>query len=501
MTLATVYHRLDELYRLSCIRGLLDWDQQVCLPRLAASGRADQLELMSTLIHARLTDPNFGNTIDELAARSDLHPDDRVNILEARRVIERQRRLPESFVAEQARVTSEAYTEWTEARPANDFARVLPHLTRIVELARREAELVGYSEQPYDALLDAYEPRATLRTVKPLLLALGEELSRLIPAIIARADTPPSTTGVYPEVPQRALCERVLRDIGYRFDAGRLDKTHHPFQSSLGAHDIRVTTRFDETSYLSALATTLHEAGHALYEDGLPKEQRGRALGSAASLGVHESQSRFWENCIGRSLPFARYLHAILSSFFPEEAARCSPETIWRDSNRVARTLIRVEADEVTYSLHVIVRLLLEEALITGELEVVDLPQAWGDLYERYLGIRPPNDTDGVLQDVHWYGGMIGYFPTYVLGNLYAAPMLEAVRRAVPDLDERVGAGDFGPILGWLRTHVHAHGMRYSGPELVERISGSTLSVAPFLAYIRSKFGLSSSALPQQASR
>lgn len=488
--LATLYRRLEEIYRLGCIRSLLDWDQQVCLPPLAAPDRADQLELMSTLVHQRLTDPALGAIVAELRERTDLSPADAVNVREAYRTIDRQRRLPESFVAEQARVTAETYTEWTKARPENNFARVLPHLTRIVELARRETELVGFSAHPYDALLDVYEPRATLAQIKPLLLELGGELSRLLPTILTRMEEAPTTHDRFAEAPQKELCERVLRDIGYRFDAGRLDKTHHPFMSCLGSNDMRVTTRFDETNYLSALATTLHEGGHALYEDGLPKDQKGRALGSPASLGVHESQSRFWENCIGRSAPFARYIHRLLGTFFPAEAARTSPDKLWRALNLVKRSLIRVEADEVTYSLHVIVRLLLEEALIKGELDVYDLPGAWGDLYERYLGIRSPNDTDGVLQDVHWYGGMIGYFPTYVLGNLYAAPMLEAIKKAVPDIDNRVEAGDFTPIVGWLRHHVHAHGMRYSGPELVAKISGGDLSATPFLNYIKAKFGV-----------
>lgn len=488
--LSKFYAHLDEIYRLSCIRGVLEWDQQVCLPPRGAAERADHLELMSKLLHQRLTDPEFIDIVNDLSTRPELSEDDRINVAEIKRTVDRQGKLPESFVAERSRVTSIAYTEWTKARPENDFARVMPHLTRIIELCREETELVGYTEHPYDALLDSYEPHATLGQIKPLLLALGEELSTIVPMLVEQTREAKVTHGVFPETAQVALCTRVLKDVGYNFESGRLDKTHHPFQSSLGSEDIRLTTRYDETNYLSALFTALHEAGHAMYEDGLRKEFKGRPLGQAISLGVHESQSRFWENVIGRSPAFARYLYGLLAEFFPAEHRRTSWESIWREVNRVSPSLIRVEADEVTYSLHVVIRLLLEEALITGDLDVYDLPGAWGDMYERYLGVRPPTDADGVLQDVHWYGGMVGYFPTYALGNLYGALMMEALRKEIPDFESGIERGDFRPTHDWLRTNVHQHGMRYTGPELIRRIAGVELSAAPFIRYIKGKFSM-----------
>ncbi len=488
--LTKFYAHLDEVYRLSCIRGVLEWDQQVCLPPRGAAERADHLEIMSKLLHQRLTDPEFIDIVNDLAEREDLSADDRVNVTEIKRAVDRQGKLPESFVAERSRVTSIAYTEWTKARPENNFARVMPHLTRIVELSREEAELVGYAEHPYDALLDSYEPHATLRQIKPLLLELGAELSKLVPVLTEKTRESRVTEGTFPEAAQVALCTRVLKDVGYNFESGRLDKTHHPFQSSLGSEDIRLTTRYDETNYLSALFTALHEAGHAMYEDGLRKEFKGRPLGQATSLGVHESQSRFWENLIGRSPEFARYLHRVLGEYFPAEHHRISWESIWREVNRVSPSLIRVEADEVTYSLHVVIRLALEEALIKGDLDVYDLPRAWAEMYERYLGVRPATDADGVLQDVHWYGGMIGYFPTYALGNLYGAAMLGALRKAVPNFEAGVEHGDFRPIYEWLRTNVHQHGMRYTGPELIRQIAGVELSAGPFIQYIKTKFAL-----------
>lgn len=488
--LNSFYSRLDEIYRLGSIRGLLEWDQQVCLPPKGAAERADQLEIMSRLIHQRMTDPEFSTLVEDLSQCTDLSAEDRVNVAEIKRNADRERKLTEAFVAEKSRVTSIAYTEWTKARPENNFARVLPHLSRLFELAREEAHLVGFADHPYDALLDAYEPRAKLRDVKPLLVALGEELSRLVPVLAERSKNTVPLSGVYPEALQTAMCVRVLKDIGYNFESGRLDKTHHPFQSTLGPEDIRITTRYDESDPLSALFTALHEAGHAMYEDGLKKEWKGRPMGSPISLGIHESQSRFWENIIGRSMPFARYLHGVIGEFFPAEKARLSPEAIWAQTNRIAPSLIRVEADEVTYSLHVVVRLLLEEALVSGDLAVRDLPQAWGDLYEKYLGVRSPTDSDGVLQDVHWYGGMIGYFPTYALGNLYGALMLEAVQKRLPTLQSDIAQGDFKPVYNWLRENVHQHGMRYTGPELIRRISGAELSAGPFVRYIKAKFEL-----------
>jgi carboxypeptidase Taq len=488
--LSKFYSHLDEIYRLSCIRGVLEWDQQVCLPPRGAMERADHLELMSKLLHQRLTDPGFIDLVHTLSEGPDLSADDRVNVAELKRTIARQGKMPETFVAERSRVTSIAYTEWTKARPANDFARVRPHLSRIVELARAEAELVGYTEHPYDALLDSYEPQARLSQIKPLLLTLGQELATLVPTITERTKGTAVTKGSFPEAVQVALCTRVLTDVGYNFESGRLDKTHHPFQASLGSEDIRLTTRYDESNYLSALFTALHEAGHAMYEDGLRKEFRGRPLGQPISLGIHESQSRFWENIVGRSPAFARYLHKLLAEYLPAEHQRTGWESIWREVNRVSPSLIRVEADEVTYSLHVVIRLLLEEALLKGDVEVDDLPGAWGDLYEKYLGVRSATDADGVLQDVHWYGGMIGYFPTYALGNLYGALMLEALRGAIPGFDEGVKRGDFRPIYDWLRTNVHQHGMRYTGPELIRRIAGTELSAGPFIQYIKTKFAL-----------
>jgi carboxypeptidase Taq len=491
MNLEIFYKTLSDIYTLNCVRSLLDWDQQVNLPPAGAAGRAQQLEMLSLLVHQLYTDPKFAALVDELSEKSAvLADDDRVSVREIKRNLDRQRKLPSDFVAEKSRITSLCYTEWTKARPANNFKAVQAYLEQIIELSRRECELVGYKEHPYDALLDDYEPYATLSQVKPLLLDLGEELAKLVPRIEAKTAGASVPNGVYPEELQRELCSRVLADMGFRFDRGRLDKTHHPFECSLGTDDIRITTRFDSGNYLSALATALHEGGHAIYEQNLPARHRGTPLGSPVSLGIHESQSRLWENIIGRSRPFAEYLWQVLAEVMPEESKLVSPEDLWRSLNQVKPTLIRVEADEVTYSLHVVIRMLLEEQLISGALSVSELPGAWDDMYQKYLGIRPAGDKEGVLQDVHWYSGMVGYFPTYALGNLYGALFFRTAQKEIPDLDQLIQSGRFGMVVAWLREKIYQHGMRYHGLELAQRISGEALSVRPFLEYLRGKHGV-----------
>ncbi len=489
-TLKQFYSRLEEIYRLRSISGLLGWDQQVCMPENAAEGRADQQETLEKIIHQRFTDPAFTEILEQLSGDDHLSVDDKVNLREIKRQLDRARKLPGSFVAEQARECSLAYVAWTKARPESDFAAVSPHLERVLELARREAELVGYEGSPYNALLDNYEPGARIEEVRPTLLKLAEELKPLIQQVVSQQEELVPLAGRYPEEQQAKLCARIAADIGYDFKSGRLDKTHHPFESSVGPRDVRITTRYDTDNYISGVYTTLHETGHALYEQGLLLQHKGTPLGSAVSLGIHESQSRLWENLIGRSLEFSEYLMRILPEYFPDEGRHITPEAIWKRVNRVTPSLIRVESDEVTYSLHVVIRMLLEEQLVTGQIKVTDLPEAWNEMYREYLGIVPVENRVGVLQDVHWYSGLIGYFPTYVLGNLYGAQMLKSAEAALPDLYTHISSGNFEALRAWLRTNVHEHGMRYHGPELIKRISGEALNSSYFTNYVKAKFNL-----------
>lgn len=489
--LERLYLLQSEIYQLNCISRIIEWDQQVNLPPMGAAERAEQIELLSTLIHQRRTAPEYIALLQELASRTDLDTEeDRVNIREMWREAQKAQKLPEEFVAEKAKLSAQCYHEWTLARPANDFARVEPLLSRLFELARHETDLLGYSENRYDALFDNYEPYGRLSQVKPLLTDLGEQLSALLPLILERQSNLSPRQRSFNESTQHAFCSRVTAAIGYNFESGRLDKAPHPFEATLGAHDIRITTRFDESNYLSSLFTALHEAGHALYEDGLPKQWKGTPMGFPISLGIHESQSRLWENIVGRSMPFARYIHSLLADYFPEEHAASSPEEIWACNNFIQPSLFRIEADEVTYSLHVVIRMLLEVALINRELEVKDLPAAWNELYRQYLGITPDSDRNGVLQDVHWYSGNIGYFPTYALGNLYGVMMFEEIQKEIPSLDALIERGEFLPLTKWLTTKVHRHGMSFTGPQLIENITGKQLAVEPFIRYIKGKFAV-----------
>lgn len=487
-SLPVFYERLDELERLNGIHALLEWDQQVNMPPGGASARAAQIEFVTNLRHARLTSPDFHELVEALWDRREelQREEDVTNVRETRRLVLRERKLSADFLAERSRAHSHSYNAWVEARSSSSFSLILPHLTKIIDLCRREAECVGYEDHPYDALLDLYEPGATLRRIKPLLEALGEELRQLIRLV--RCDDDPLRTRYFEQNQQFRLFSRVAADIGYDLQRGRIDRSLHPFQSTIGFGDVRITAKYEDYDYLSGLLTVLHEAGHALYEQGFSEENRGTPMASAVSLGVHESQSRLWENIIGRSRPFAVYLHTLLGEFFPEEQSETSPERLWRELNRVKPSLIRVEADEVTYSLHIVIRLVLEEGLMTGTLSAADLPDAWQELYERYLGVKVENPQDGVLQDIHWYVGLIGYFPTYALGNLYGAQMFERVRQELPQLDKDISRGNFQPLLSWLRTNIHRCGSKYQAHELIERLSGRPLSIEPFICYLRKKF-------------
>ncbi len=487
--LSSFYQNLEELYRLRCVDALIGWDQQVFMPPNASQGRAEQQETLGKLIHQRFTAKDFVTLVQRLHDNfPSLNADDQVNVRETKRHLDRALKLPDEFVAEKTKITSLTFSAWTKARAANDFASVKPLLEKIVELSRKEAELIGYEEHPYDALLDAYEPYAKLSQVRPMLLSLAQRIQTILPEIEKRYSKVPEIQGDFQEDKQVALNRKVAGALGYDFAAGRLDPTHHPFMTSIGAEDVRICTRFNKRNYASALYATIHETGHALYELGLPPKWKGTPLGSAVSLGIHESQSRLWENLVGRSQPFCSYLHSLLEEFYPELAKGQSVMDLWRSVNRVRRTLIRVEADEVSYSLHVVIRLLLEERLISGQLKVADLPAAWNEQYRTILNLEPPDNKDGVLQDVHWFGGMIGYFPTYALGNIYGAALFERAREQIQDLDAQIAQGKFSTLLTWLRENVHAHGMRFRAEELVSRVTGRTPSIEPFMNYLENKF-------------
>lgn len=490
LLLEKFYAKLKRIHTLSSIHGLLGWDQQVNLPLAGAGWRAQQLEFVSSLHHEYLLDVELKDCVDQLLQNNSekISVEDKVNLIKTRRKIEQESKLPKSFVEELERASSTTYNVWVQARPKNDFAAVKPHLTTLVRLYREHAKLLGHDGNPYNALLDIYEPEAKIEQVRPLLLKLGTEIKNILPKLVERFAKIEELKGDFEISKQYELCRKISSDIGYDYNSGRLDKAAHPFEANLGAGDVRITTRFEKQNYLSSVLTCLHEAGHALYEMGFLPQHLGTPMGSSISLGIHESQSRLWENIIGRSQAFAEYIYGQLKDFFPNEYKKTSSQDIWNQLNLIRPSLIRVEADEVTYSQHIIIRMLLEEELANDRLEVADLPQAWKEYYKKYLDIEVCDHKDGVMQDVHWYSGSFGYFPTYALGNLYSAQMFELIKLQIPNLDQKIRNGNFLEIKIWLNQNVHQHGMKYSGSELIKNISGKDLSEQSFVNYLKAKF-------------
>lgn len=476
------------------ILSVLEWDERTMLPPAGAEYRAEQETLLARMIHRRWTDSRFWDDLCLLAdspLAADPYSDSGTTIRRLRREAEKRRRLPQRLVEELARAAVLGQQAWEQAREADDYRRFRPHLETMFRLKREQAEALGTSKCLYDALLDDYEPEATTEAVGAVLAELRAQLVPLVRSIAEsgrRGDASLLAT-LFPVSSQEAFARSAASALGFDFRRGRLDVTAHPFCAALGPNDCRITTRYDERFFPAALFGALHEAGHGMYDQGLPPEHHGLPLGSPASLGIHESQSRFWENFIARSRAFWEYFYPHAQRSFPEALGNVPIDAFYFAVNDVRPSLIRVEADEVTYNLHILVRFELEQELLDGRLPLDDLPAAWNAKYREYLGIAPPNDADGVLQDVHWAGGLIGYFPTYTLGNLYAAAFHAQADRDLGGLDRLLSRGLFGPVLDWLREKIHRQGQRYSAAELIERVTGSPLSPQPLVVYLWNKFG------------
>ncbi|HEX9245172.1 MAG TPA: carboxypeptidase M32 [bacterium] len=472
---------------------LLRWDQETYMPPGGAGIRAHQLATLSRLAHERFTAPLTGSLLEEaepLLSRLAADSDDAALLRVTRRDFDRARKLPAEFVAERARARSESTEVWRTARPANDFPAFRPHLARMVGFARRAADYLGHTQHPYDALLDQYEPETTTRDVAALFDRLREVTVPLVRAIVARGEVADARflDREYPEEHEREFALSIIRSFGYDITRGRLDTSAHPFSTGFGRDDVRITTRYARRS-LGALFGAFHEAGHALYSQGSAPSLDRTPLDAGASYGIHESQSRLWENLVGRSRPFWQYAFPGLRQRFPVQLASVDAELFYRAVNRVRPSLIRVEADEVTYNLHIILRFELEQALVAGDLDAKDLPEAWNAKMAEFLGVTPPNDADGVMQDIHWSDGMIGYFPSYTIGNIASVQLFEGAQRAHPGLVEDIRLGRFSTLLGWLRNHVHAHGRKFLPKDLLLRATGSPLTPEPYLRYLRQKFG------------
>ncbi|MER3414620.1 MAG: carboxypeptidase M32 [Gemmataceae bacterium] len=484
-------HRERERHLLASSAAVLSWDERTYMPSRGAALRADQLALLARLVHERLTDPRVGELLDILQD-SDLARGDTpqaANIRAWRHDYRRAVRLPKKLVEELARATTLGQQAWQEARQRADFALFRPHLEKIVRLKREEAQALHEQGSLYDALLDEYEPGMTVEQLTRVLGELRRQLVPLLQHILAsRRGCPQILQRHYPVDRQEEIGRQVATAIGFDFSAGRLDRTVHPFCSGIGPGDVRLTTRYHPRHFGQAFFGVLHEAGHGLYEQGLSAEAFGTPIGQACSLGIHESQSRLWENFVGRSRPFWEYFYPAVREAFPEALGTVALDEFLLAVNYVERSLIRVEADEVTYNLHILLRFELEQALLTQDLPVADLPAAWNHILYDLLELRPENDAAGCLQDIHWSAGLFGYFPTYTLGNLYAAQFMEKAHADIPSLKDHIRHGRFEPLLDWLREHIHRHGRRYLPGELCRRITGRELSAEPFLRYLRSKY-------------
>ncbi len=484
--------RLAEITDLHRAAGVLSWDHETYMPPGGLGTRAEQLSTLEKLAHELFTREEIGALIETATAECAPDSDDAVIVRLAKRDYDKARKLPTALVARLARETALAHDVWVQARRESNFAKFAPSLQTIVALTIEKADALGHNGCRYDALLDNYEQGMKTAAVRDIFTQLKAATVPLIQAISERleaVDDSPLRRD-YDEARQLALGESVARQFGFDFTRGRQDKSVHPFCAGFSPGDVRITTRVGRNELAMALMGTMHETGHALYEQGLPVEFDRTPLCNSTSLGVHESQSRMWENLVGRSRAFWRYFFPQLRAAFPETITDAdSSETFYRAVNKVMPSLIRVEADELTYNFHILLRFELEDDLLEGRLAVADLPAAWNAKMQTYLGINPPTDALGVLQDIHWSGGSIGYFPTYTLGNLIGAQLAETILVALPDLDAQFERGEFGPLLDWLRTNIHRHGRRYEPAALVERVTGRPISAEAFVRYAKQKFG------------
>jgi carboxypeptidase Taq len=485
---------LREVATLRSVGAVLDWDEQTHLPSRGAEHRANQASLVARLAHERFTAPRIGELLDAVAGSplaSDPESDAAVNVREGRRSYDRARKLPSSLVEEMARTTVMGQHAWAEAKKKSHYPTFEPWLGKILVLKRKEAACVGFAAtgNPYDALLDEYEPGATAADIRRVFESLRGPLVELIGRIVDSPRKAPVEIleRRYPKDAQEKLATEAAAAVGFDFEAGRLDTSVHPFCSGFGPGDTRMTTRYDERDFGNAFFGVLHETGHGLYDQGLPAEHFGTPRGDAVSLGIHESQSRMWENLVGRSRAFWRFFLPKVRQAFPEAAANVGEDEWVFAVNDVRPSFIRTESDEATYNLHVLLRFELEQALLRDEVKTKDIPSIWNERMRQYLGVNPPDDARGCLQDIHWSGGMVGYFPTYTLGNLYAAQFFEQARQDLGDVDAMFTRGEFAPLLGWLRDKIHRHGKRYTGPQLVRKVTGKDLSAEPLLRHLRRK--------------
>ena len=489
-----LFDLIKEIYILNSTMALLDWDEKINIPKDGVEHRGNQLAYLAGLRHEKFTSPEIGDLLQQLEGSQQLgNPDsfEVANVREIKHAYEKLEKIPKSLVEELTRVTTLAHGVWAEARQKSDFSIFLPYLEKIIGLKRQQADIVGYEKDPYDALLDDFETGSTIEKVAQVFSDFRSELVDLVKAISQSPRRPDSSilTREFPVNRQERFGKEAAGAIGYDFEKGRLDMTVHPFCVGIGPGDVRITTRYNPKHFGQAFFGILHEAGHGIYEQGLDPKRWGTPGGDSVSLGIHESQSRMWENIVGRSKSFWKYFFPKAQQLYPEALGKVKFDDFYFAINEVIPSFIRVEADEVTYNLHILVRFEIEQAFFDGSLPIKDVPGAWNEKFKSYFGILPPNDAEGCLQDVHWSMGYIGYFPTYSLGNLYAAQFFSQAKKEIGDLDEQFARGEFSNLKRWLNEKIHKHGQRYRAEKLVEVVTGKPLSHRPLMDYLKSKYG------------
>jgi carboxypeptidase Taq len=492
---ADLRSRLEEIDDLKAAVELLSWDQLTYMPPGGAPARGRQLATLQRLAHEKLCDPAIGRLLDalepEAIATLPYGSDEAALLRLTRRHYDRATKVPPAFTAALTEHVAATYDAWTTARPTNDFALVRPLLEQTLDFSRRFADFFPGYAHPADPLIDGSDYGMSVSLLRPIFAELRRELGALVQQISSRDPVDDSCLHQpFDEAKQVAFGEQIIRAFGYDFERGRQDRSPHPFSTRFSTGDARITTRVYPDDLSQALFSTLHEAGHALYEQGIDPALAATPLDAGTSAGVHESQSRLWENIVGRSWPFWSHYYPTLQATFPEQLGRVSLETFYRAVNKVQPSLIRTDADEVTYNLHVIIRFELELELLEGKLAVADLPEAWRTAYAATLGVIPPDNRDGVLQDVHWYSGLIGGgFQGYTIGNILSAQFYSAALRAHPEIPTEIGSGVFETLHTWLRENIYHHGSKFTTTELVERATGEPLNLQPYLDYLRTKYG------------
>lgn len=486
-----VIEKVKEIKSIQYAMSVLGWDQETYMPPMGSSARGEQLSVLASIAHEKNCNTEFGQLIEECLASPELNEDLKLMLREIKRDRDQDVKIPAELVKKISLTTSKAFEKWVEAKKSSRFSVFSGILGEMTGLKKEMAEAIGYQDVPYDAMLDLHEPGLTVKKALPIISRARDISRKALEAIKGASRRPDGTilTRRYPEDKQLELSRYVVGVLGFDLNAGRIDRSEHPFTTNFSTRDVRLTTRFDEHFLQMSLYGTIHECGHGLYEQGLPNEHEGTPFAEAVSLGIHESQSRFWENMIGRSPAFIRFLMPKLRELFPEALANVSEEAFCFAVNDVKPSLIRVEADEITYNLHIALRFEIEQELFVGNISVQDLPDVWNSKMHSYLGIKPGSDSEGLLQDVHWSHGSFGYFPTYLLGNLYGAQWLHYLSKDIPDLEKRVGKGDLELVLRWMREKIHQHGRKYRAFELVQRVTGEDLNPQYFEEYLKERFG------------